>query len=88
MRRADPQASATDWRVGDRALVESARSDRLSFRATVVELIRIAEQDVGKLRLKYPWIRGGDIILVLRDENDRRHYRLAADLEVKRVIVS
>ncbi|NBU58283.1 MAG: hypothetical protein EBS23_00605 [Betaproteobacteria bacterium] len=75
-------AAATVWRIGDRAIVEGAAR----FEGTVTALFTLTAADADKLRIKYPWIEAGDLVLVLMDDSGTQRTRIASDPTVRRVI--
>lgn len=82
-RTADPQAPA--WAVGDRAIVDPTPGSA-AIEATVTALFRITDADATKLRIKYPWIKAGEIVLVLIDDGGRQYRRIASDPALRRII--
>lgn len=78
--------SAPAWRVGDRAIVESTRLDVARFEATVTALFTLTAADADKLRIRYPAIAAGELVLVLLDDGGTQRTRLASDPTVRRVI--
>lgn len=78
--------SGTAWRIGDRAIVGSARPDVAPFEGIVTALFTLTATDADKLRIKYPWIKAGEIVLVLRDDGGTQRTHIASDPAVRRVI--
>jgi hypothetical protein len=78
--------AAPTWRVGDRAIVESTRLNTARFEGTVTALFMLTDDDADKLRIKYPWIAAGDLVLILMDETGTQRTRLASDPAIRRVI--
>lgn len=74
------------WRIGDRAIVENVRSDAASFEGAVIALFTLTAADADKLRIKYPWIKAGEIVLVLRNDTGTQRTHIASDPAVRRVI--
>lgn len=76
----------TAWKVGDRAIVESLRGATPPFEATVTGFITLSPADAGRLRVKYPWIQPGDLLLVLIDDDGLQHLQVACDPAIRRII--
>lgn len=77
---------APDWRIGDRAIVQTTRDNPAALEATVAELFTIGEADADKIRIKYPWVAPGDRIVVLLDGQGRTYRRLASDPDLTRIV--
>jgi hypothetical protein len=81
---ATPRAPA--WQTGDRAIVQTALPDVPTVEATVTELFAIGEADANRIRIKYPWVKPGDRIVVLVDGQGRTYRRLASDPDMTRIV--
>lgn len=84
----DPMSSprSISWRIGDRAIVSTPNAQPSSFEATVVSSFTITGGDAEKLRIKYPAIAAGELVLVLKDASGRSYHRIASDPHVQRII--
>jgi len=74
------------WRVGDHAIINQANGKPASIEVLVTATFPISASDADKLRIKYPAIKAGELVLVLADRQGRTYHRIASDPDLVCII--